>query len=147
MYVKGEDGKQYPAPTAKNTEQKHPLVQMAIEKIEKELWINEETGEIVLGQGSLQPHQLNQKVGTPPPDDSAKMGEKMDEILGLLKTKNVYGESNGVVNSNGEIKAVDIDVKKQLKIDNVNSNKLESEEYTNDSENKLDKLRKLRNGN
>ena len=148
MYSKGEDGKQYPKPIVRSG-QKNPLLQMAIEKIEKELWVNEETGEIVLGHGSLQPHQLNQKVGTPPPnDDSAnKMDEKMDKILNMLETKNVYGEPNNSINANGEIKAVDVDVKKQLKIDGVNSNKLESEEYENKSENKLDKLRKLRGGN
>ena len=149
MYQRGPDGKQYPKPATPNTKQKNPLIEMAIEKIEKELWVNEETGEIVLGHGSLQPHQLNQKVGTPPPnDDSAnKMDEKMDKILNMLETKNVYGEPNNSINANGEIKAVDVDVKKQLKIDGVNSNKLESEEYENKSENKLDKLRKLRGGN
>ena len=71
MYSKGEDGKQYPKPVVRD-EQKNPLLQMAIEKIEKELWVNEETGEIVLGQGQIPPYQLNQKVGTPPKesDDS-----------------------------------------------------------------------------
>ena len=64
----------------------------------------------------------------------------------MLETKNIYGESNNSTNINGGLKAVDVDVKKQLKIDNVNTNKLESEEYTNNSENKLDKLRKLRSG-
>ena len=150
MYSKGKDGKQYPKPIVRD-EQRNPLLQMAVEKIEKELWVNEETGEIILGQGALQPYQLNQKVGTPPPsenDDSAdKMEEKMDKILNMLETKNVYGEPNNSTNANGEIKAVDVDVKKQLKIDGVNSNKLESEEYENKSENKLDKLRKLRGGN
>ena len=150
MYTKGEDGKQYPKPVVRDG-QRNPLLQMAVEKIEKELWVNEETGEIILGQGALQPYQLNQKVGTPPPsenDDSAdKMEEKMDKILNMLETKNVYGEPNNSTNTNGEIKAVDVDVKKQLKIDGVNSNKLESEEYENKSENKLDKLRKLRGGN
>ncbi len=148
MYSKGEDGKQYPKPVVRD-EQKNPLLQMAIEKIEKELWVNEETGEIVLGQGQIPPYQLNQKVGTPPKesDDSAdKIEEKMDKILNMLETKNIYGESNNSTNINGGLKAVDVDVKKQLKIDNVNTNKLESEEYTNNSENKLDKLRKLRSG-
>ena len=59
MYQRGPDGKQYPKPATPNTKQKNPLIEMAIEKIEKELWVNEETGEIVLGHGSLQPHQLN----------------------------------------------------------------------------------------
>ena len=148
MYSKGEDGKQYPKPIVRGG-QKNPLLQMAIEKIEKELWVNEETGEIVLGQGQIPPYQLNQKVGTPPKesDDSVdKMEEKMDKILNMLETKNIYGESNNSTNINGGLKAVDVDVKKQLKIDNVNTNKLESEEYTNNSENKLDKLRKLRSG-
>ena len=54
MYSKGEDGKQYPKPVVRD-EQKNPLLQMAIEKIEKELWVNEETGEIVLGQGQIPP--------------------------------------------------------------------------------------------
>ena len=150
MYSKGKDGKQYPKPIVRD-EQRNPLLQMAVEKLEKELWVNEETGEIILGQGALQPYQLTQKVGTPPPeknDDSAnRIDEKMDKILDMLETKNIYGESNNSTHDNGEIKAVDIDVKKQLKIDNVKSSKLESEEYANNSENKLDKLRKLRGGN
>ena len=150
MYSKGEDGKQYPKPVVRDG-QRNPLLQMAVEKIEKELWVNEETGEIVLGQGALQPYQLNQKVGTPPPkevDEGAeKMEEKVDKILNMLETKNIYGEPNASTNTNGEIRAVDVDVKKQLKIDNVKSSKLESEEYANNSENKLDKLRKLRGGN
>ena len=150
MYTKGEDGKQYPKPVVRDG-QRNPLLQMAVEKIEKELWVNEETGEIVLGQGALQPYQLNQKVGTPPPsenDDSADdVGKKVDKILNMLETKNIYGEPNASTNTNGEIRAVDVDVKKQLKIDNVKSSKLESEEYANNSENKLDKLRKLRGGN
>tara|TARA_B100000131_G_scaffold4382_1_gene4515 strand:- start:19996 stop:20445 length:450 start_codon:yes stop_codon:yes gene_type:complete len=149
MYQKTSNGKQEPRPIVRD-KQTNPLLQMAVEKLEKELWVNEETGEIILGQGALQPYQLNQKVGTPPEetDDSAnKIDKKMDEILGLLKTKNIYGESNSSENSNGELKAVDVDVKKQLKIGDVNSNKLESEEYENKSENKLDKLRKLRSGN
>ena len=78
MYSKGEDGKQYPKPIVRD-EQRNPLLQMAVEKIEKELWVNEETGEIILGQGALQPYQLNQKVGTPPPsenDDSADKWKK-----------------------------------------------------------------------
>ena len=89
MYTKGEDGKQYPKPVVRDG-QRNPLLQMAVEKIEKELWVNEETGEIVLGQGALQPYQLNQKVGTPPPkevDEGAeKMEEKVDKILNMLET-------------------------------------------------------------
>jgi hypothetical protein len=149
MYIRGEDGKQYPKPTAQNTKQKHPLIQMAIEKIEKELWVNEETGEIVLGQGQLQPHQLNQKVGTIPPDtNNEKIDEKMDKILDLLKTKNVYGEPENSITAEIDLKAVDIDVKKQIAIDKVSTDKLESEEYKNtQSSNKLSKLRELRRGN
>jgi len=147
MYQLGKDGKQEPKSLVRD-DYEHPLVKMAIEKIEKELWVNEETGEIVLGQGSLQPHQLNQKVGTPPIDDSAsKMDGKMDEILDLLKTKNIYDESNNSIESNGELEVVDVDVKKQIAINKVSTDALESEEFDNTIDNKLDKLRKLRNGN
>ena len=148
MYSKGKDGKQYPKPIVRD-EQRNPLLQMAIEKIEKELWVNEETGEIVLGQGALQPYQLNQKVGTPPPsenDDSAdKMEEKMDKILNMLETKNIYGEPNASTNTNGEIRAVDVDVKKQINITEADVSDLKSDEQIKGKvKTQKDKLKKLR---
>jgi hypothetical protein len=147
MYQLGKDGKQEPKSIVRD-EYEHPLLKMAIEKIEKELWVNDETGEIVLGQGPLQPHQLNRVVGSPPIDDSAnKADQKMDEILELLKTKNIYDEPINSIESNGELKVVDIDVKKQIAINKVSTEALESEEFDNTVDNKLDKLRKLRNGN
>ena len=43
--------------------------------------------------------------------------------------------------------AVDVPIEKQISIDKVSTKGLKSEEYANNTESKLDKLRKLRRGN
>ena len=68
--------------------------------------------------------------------------DRFDEIIDLLKSGNIYGEKESIT-----LGAVDVPIEKQIAIDNVSTKGLKSEEYKNTSENKLDKLRKLRHGN
>jgi len=68
--------------------------------------------------------------------------DKFDEIIDLLKQGNIYGEKDNIT-----LGAVDVPIEKQISIDKVSTKGLKSEEYVNNSESKLDKLRKLRRGN
>ena len=68
--------------------------------------------------------------------------DRFDEIIDLLKGGNIYGEKENIT-----LGAVDVPIEKQIAIDKVSTKGLKSEEYKNTSENKLDKLRKLRRGN
>ena len=68
--------------------------------------------------------------------------DRFDEIIDLLKGGNIYGEKESIT-----LGAVDVPIEKQIAIDKVSTKGLKSEEYKNTSENKLDKLRKLRRGN
>ena len=68
--------------------------------------------------------------------------DKFDEIIDLLKQGNIYGEKEEIT-----LGAVDVPIEKQIAIDKASTKGLKSEEYANNSENKLDKLRKLRRGN
>ena len=68
--------------------------------------------------------------------------DKFDEIIDLLKQGNIYGESENIT-----LGAVDVPIEKQISIDKVSTKGLKSEEYANNTESKLDKLRKLRRGN
>ena len=68
--------------------------------------------------------------------------DRFDEIIDLLKQGNIYGEKENIT-----LGAVDVPIEKQISIDKVSTKGLKSEEYKNDSESKLDKLRKLRRGN
>ena len=73
--------------------------------------------------------------GEPQPD-------RFDEIIDLLKQGNIYGEKENIT-----LGAVDVPIEKQISIDKVSTKGLKSEEYINNSQSKLDKLRKLRRGN
>ena len=68
--------------------------------------------------------------------------EKFDEIIDLLKQGNIYGEKENIT-----LGVVDVPIEKQISIDKVSTKGLKSEEYANNTESKLDKLRKLRRGN
>ena len=68
--------------------------------------------------------------------------DRFDEIIDLLKSGNIYGEKESIT-----LGAVDVPIEKQIAIDKASTKGLKSEEYANNSENKLDKLRKLRRGN
>ena len=73
--------------------------------------------------------------GEPQPD-------RFDEIIDLLKQGNIYGEKKDIT-----MGAVDVPIEKQISIDKASTKGLKSEEYLNNSESKLEKLRKLRRGN
>ncbi len=64
------------------------------------------------------------------------------QIIDLLKQGNIYGEKENIT-----LGAVDVPIEKQISIDKVSTKGLKSEEYANNTESKLDKLRKLRRGN
>ena len=68
--------------------------------------------------------------------------DRFDEIIDLLKGGNIYGERENIT-----LGVVDVPIEKQIAIDKASTKGLKSEEYVNNSENKLDKLRKLRRGN
>ena len=68
--------------------------------------------------------------------------DRFDEIIDLLKSGNIYGEKDSIT-----LGVVDVPIEKQIAIDKASTKGLKSEEYKNTSENKLDKLRKLRRGN
>ena len=68
--------------------------------------------------------------------------DRFDEIIDLLKTQSIYGEDKNIT-----LGVVDVPIEKQIAIDKASTKGLKSETYENNSENKLDKLRKLRRGN
>ena len=68
--------------------------------------------------------------------------DRFDEIIDLLKQGNIYGEKEDIT-----LGVVDVPIEKQIAIDKASTKGLKSEEYANNSESKLDKLRKLRRGN
>ena len=68
--------------------------------------------------------------------------DRFDEIIDLLKNQSIYGDEKNIT-----LGVVDVPIEKQIAIDKVSTEGLKSEEYKNTSENKLDKLRKLRRGN
>ena len=68
--------------------------------------------------------------------------DRFDEIIDLLKTKNIYGEEKNIT-----LGAVDVPIEKQISIDKASTKGLKSETYENTTESKLSKLRKLRRGN
>ena len=68
--------------------------------------------------------------------------DKFDEIIDLLKQGNIYGEDKNI-----NMGAVEVPIIKQISIDKASTKGLKSEVYRNDSESKVDKLRKLRSGN
>ena len=68
--------------------------------------------------------------------------DRFDEIIELLKTKNIQGDEKNIT-----LGVVDVPIEKQIAIDKASTKGLKSETYENNSENKLDKLRKLRRGN
>ena len=68
--------------------------------------------------------------------------DRFDEIIDLLKTQNIQGDEKNIT-----LGVVDVPIEKQIAIDKASTKGLKSETYENNSENKLDKLRKLRRGN
>ena len=73
--------------------------------------------------------------------DINKLFDKLSNIIDNIQTNNIYGENYKKTN------VIEVDIKKQIAIDKASTKGLKSEEYANNSESKLDKLRKLRRGN
>ena len=78
---------------------------------------------------------IDNVYGEPQPD-------RFDEIIDLLKQGNIYGEDKNI-----NMGAVEVPIIKQISIDKASTKGLKSEVYKNNSESKVDKLRKLRSGN
>ena len=78
---------------------------------------------------------IDNVYGEPQPD-------RFDEIIDLLKQGNIYGEDKNI-----NMGVVEVPIEKQISIDKASTKGLKSEVYRNDSESKVDKLRKLRSGN
>ena len=78
---------------------------------------------------------IDNVYGEPQPD-------RFDEIIDLLKQGNIYGEDKNI-----NMGAVEVPIEKQISIDKASTKGLKSEVYRNNSESKVDKLRKLRSGN
>ena len=68
--------------------------------------------------------------------------DRFDEIIDLLKQGNINGEKKDIT-----LGVVEVPIEKQISIDKASTKGLKSEEYLNNSESKLEKLRKLRRGN
>ena len=67
------------------------------------------------------------------------LSKKIDSI-NISSESDIYGESLG-----NKRKAIDIDIKREISIGKVDKNAIKSEEIKGKVNNKLDKLKKLRN--
>jgi len=67
--------------------------------------------------------------------------DRFDEIIGLLKQGNIYGEKKNI-----SMGAVEVPIIKQIAIDKASTKGLKSEVFENTTESKLKKLRKLKRG-
>ncbi len=67
--------------------------------------------------------------------------DRFDEIIGLLKQGNIYGEEKNI-----NMSAVEVPIVKQIAIDKASTRGLKSEVFENNTESKLKKLRKLKRG-
>ena len=67
--------------------------------------------------------------------------DRFDEIIGLLKQGNIYGEEKNI-----SMGAVEVPIVKQIAIDKASTKGLKSEVFENTTESKLKKLRKLKRG-
>ena len=110
---------------------------MAVQMLDKVLVMKPRRSHLVKSTPveSAVDNTIDNVYGEPQPD-------RFDEIIDLLKQGNIYGEKENIT-----LGAVDVPIEKQISIDKVSTKGLKSEEYKNNSESKLDKLRKLRRGN
>ena len=107
---------------------------MAVQLLDKTLVMKQKRSTLVQTDGSGKSTTYNVY--------EESKADRFDEIIDLLKSGNIYGEKENIT-----LGAVDVPIEKQIAIDKVSTKGLKSEEYKNNSENKLDKLRKLRRGN
>ena len=70
---------------------------------------------------------------------------KLDNV-GNVNPRDIYGEEYGV-NKSKNLKAIEVDFKKDLYMGSLDTNKIQSEEIKGKVNNKLDKLKALRKRN
>ena len=116
---------------------------MAVQLLDKSLVMKPRRSHLVKSEQQIAGSEVRQVV-----DETIEnvygepKADRFDEIIDLLKQGNIYGEKENIT-----LGAVDVPIEKQISIDKVSTKGLKSEEYINDTESKLDKLRKLRRGN
>ena len=110
---------------------------MAVQMLDKVLIVKPKRSNLVKSTPveSAVDNTIDNIYGEPQPD-------RFDEIIDLLKQGNIYGEKKDIT-----MGAVEVPIEKQISIDKASTKGLKSEEYLNNSESKLEKLRKLRRGN
>ena len=110
---------------------------MAVQMLDKVLIVKPKRSNLVKSTPveSAVDNTIDNIYGEPQPD-------RFDEIIDLLKQGNIYGEDKNI-----NMGAVEVPIEKQISIDKASTKGLKSEVYRNDSESKVDKLRKLRSGN
>ena len=110
---------------------------MAVQMLDKVLIVKPKRSNLVKSTPveSAVDNTIDNIYGEPQPD-------RFDEIIDLLKQGNIYGEKK-----DNTLGVVEVPIEKQISIDKASTKGLKSEEYLNNSESKLEKLRKLRRGN
>ena len=110
---------------------------MAVQMLDKVLIVKPKRSNLVKSTPveSAVDNTVDNIYGEPQPD-------RFEEIIDLLKQGNIYGEKKDIT-----MGAVEVPIEKQISIDKASTKGLKSEEYLNNSESKLEKLRKLRRGN
>ena len=110
---------------------------MAVQMLDKVLIVKPKRSNLVKSTPveSAVDNTIDNIYGEPQPD-------RFDEIIDLLKQGNIYGEDKNI-----NMGAVEVPIIKQISIDKASTKGLKSEVYKNNSESKVDKLRKLRSGN
>ncbi len=110
---------------------------MAVQMLDKVLIVKPKRSNLVKSTPveSAVDNTIDNIYGEPQPD-------RFDEIIDLLKQGNIYGEKKDIT-----LGVVEVPIEKQISIDKASTKGLKSEEYLNNSESKLEKLRKLRRGN
>ena len=110
---------------------------MAVQMLDKVLIMKPRRSHLVESRPveSAVDNTIDNIYGEPQPD-------RFDEIIDLLKQGNIYGEKKDIT-----MGAVEVPIEKQITIDKASTKGLKSETYVNNSESKVDKLRKLRRGN
>ena len=92
------------------------------------------------------PHYYEDKSGNIAVEDLlATIINKLDNV-GNVNPRDIYGEEYGV-NKSKNLKAIEVDFKKDLYMGSLDTNKIQSEEIKGKVNNKLDKLKALRKRN
>ena len=113
---------------------------MAVQMLDKTLVMKQKRSSMIQVQKELDFGKIDDSDGENIYQEPRQ--DRFDEIIDLLKQGNIYGEKEDIT-----LGAVEVPIEKQIAIDKASTKGLKSEEYANNSESKLDKLRKLRRGN